>query len=204
MGLSGYGMQCVADPILCERPDWIDMRAQSAIVCERFARLRDAMRARPHATAVRSGSDRSYPPPHTSGPGSYRLSILFGRRCHRARETRLSPCVHSQTRMLLVPGRTVHTSSRPRPHTFVFAVRTFARFLRQTQRPSRSGCSFGTWAGSGPGSAVVWFLESESVASAWYTREFVSGVTFRLVVCPRTTSSADGGGPLKVGGVSRT
>ena len=42
-------------------------------------------------------------------------SILFGRRCHRARETRLIPCVHSQTRMLLVPGRTVRTSFCPGP-----------------------------------------------------------------------------------------
>ena len=54
------GRQCVADPILCERFDWIDTRAQLAIVCERFARPGDSVRARPVASAVRSGSDRSY------------------------------------------------------------------------------------------------------------------------------------------------
>ena len=57
---------------------------------------------------------------HTfSDSGSYPLvrtaSILFGRRCHQARETRLITCVHSQTRMLLVPGRTVCTSFSPGP-----------------------------------------------------------------------------------------
>ena len=35
----------VADPILYERSDWVYMRAQLAIVCERFARPGDAMRA---------------------------------------------------------------------------------------------------------------------------------------------------------------
>ena len=54
------GRECVADPILCERSDWIDMRAQLAIVCERFAQLGDAVGVWPVASVVRSGSDRSY------------------------------------------------------------------------------------------------------------------------------------------------
>ena len=93
-------------------------------------------------------------------------SILFGRRCYRAQETRLITCEHRPTRMLQGPKRTVHTSSRPRPHTFVVAVHTFVGFLRQTQGPSISSCSFGTWAVSGPSSAIVLLLVSESALTA--------------------------------------
>ena len=74
--------------------------------------------------AIRIGS--FVPFAHTSESGSYRLSILFARRFHRSQETRLIPCVHSQTRMLLDPGRTVHTSPWPWAHPFLFVCPYFA------------------------------------------------------------------------------
>ena len=61
-----YGMQscmmlalCKADPVPCIG-HWIDMRAQLEFVCECFAQPGDSVRAWHVASAVRSGSDRSY------------------------------------------------------------------------------------------------------------------------------------------------
>ena len=77
----------------------------------RTSQGRHARTASRDCCAIRIGS--FVPFAHTSDSGSYRLSILFARRFHRAQDTRLIPCVHSQTRMLLVPGRTVRTSFSP-------------------------------------------------------------------------------------------
>ena len=79
----------------------------------RTSQGRHARTASRDCCAIRIGS--FVPFAHTSDSGSYRLSILFARRFHRAQDTRLIPCVHSQTRMLLVPGRTVRTSFCPGP-----------------------------------------------------------------------------------------
>ena len=53
-------------------------------------------------------------------------------------------------------------------------------------------------------SAVAWFQESGSVASASNNRESVPGVTFRLVGCSSAFSSAGRGGPPKSSRISRT
>ena len=112
MGLSGNGMpirSCVSGPT---------HRYASTVSGDRDRTFRSsqgrhARTASRDCCAIRIGS--FVPFAHTSESGSYRLSLLFARRFHLAQETRLIPCVHSQTRTLLVPGRTVRTSFGPGP-----------------------------------------------------------------------------------------
>ena len=123
IGCWGFlGRQGVADPIHCEWPD--------SSMCEHSWRSCADVSLSPGASCAcglarsRSDPDRIVHtfPPHTSGSGSYRVSILFDRRFHQSRGTLRSPCAHGRERMLLDPGRTVHTSSRARFHTFLFRV----------------------------------------------------------------------------------
>ena len=145
----------------------------------RSPRGRHARVTRRECCAIRIGSFIPFPcRVHTA-------SILFARRFHQTRGTLQSPCVHSKTRMLLDPRRTVHTpfSSGPillfswsilLPNSFANAG-TFEVWLQ-------------LWDVGGHKHAIALLLQSESIVGAQYTGPYILELLFgwsvALVLAP--------------------